>query len=159
MKRSLLRTCWLAGLAALATAAWAAPPAKLGTYVPPETHGFAPSPSLLLLRTVGSLVLVVGLVLVTAWFWRLKVGLASPEVGRRLRVIETVPLGPSRSLHLVAVGQRVLLVGGGSQVTCLATYTPEEVGWDPDAAGPSFEHLLARLHRPAREPAAAVEGD
>ncbi len=41
--------------------------AQLGTYTPPETQTFAPSPAWLLLRTVGSLVLVLTLVGFCGW--------------------------------------------------------------------------------------------
>jgi len=32
--------------------------------------------------------------------------------GRRIRVLETVYLGPRRSLHMVRIGDRILLIGG-----------------------------------------------
>lgn len=124
---------------------------SLGEYVRPEAQPFAPSPSLLLLRTIASLALVVGLILATAWLARLRGGLAAPQAAGRVRVIESATLGQNRSLHLVGVGQRVLLLGGGSQVTCLATFTAAEVGWDPDARETGFDSFLSRLQWPGRE--------
>lgn len=133
--------------------------AKLGQYVPPETRTFAPSPGFLLLRTLSSLALVVGLVLVTAWLVRLRHGVGSTPATPRLRVIETTTLAPNRTLHLVALGERVLLLGAGSQVTCLGAYTAAEVGYDPadPLPAPSFETIVSRLQWPGRERPEALE--
>jgi flagellar biosynthetic protein FliO len=46
--------------------------------------------------------------------------------GGRLRVVETVALGPSRSLHLVAVGNRLLLIAAtGHEVGLLRDVTDD----------------------------------
>ncbi|MCC7491349.1 MAG: flagellar biosynthetic protein FliO [Fimbriimonadaceae bacterium] len=145
--------------ALLPLAARAAEP--LGKYVAPEAAPISPSPTLLLLRSLASLALVVGLVLITAWLYRLRSGATLSPSLSRLRVLESVALGTGRSLHLVAVGQQVLLLGGGQQVTHLATFGATEVGYDPqDAAPPSFESLLGRITQSGRErPGAAATGD
>ncbi len=153
-----------AALWLLVGAAWvgrvAAEPPALGPYVPPESVAAAgPSPTLMLVRTLASLALVLGLVVGVAWLLRVKGNLASPGLTSRLRVLESASLGPSRSLHLVVVGKQVLLLGGGSQVTCLATYDADELGIDPDAPHPAFDTFLAKLQWPARERTSPAEED
>lgn len=65
--------------------------------------------------------------------------------GRRLRVVEVLPLGRDRALILVAVAGRYLLVGSGPQgFTLIATFS------DPD----SLAHLNA-----AASPAGGPEGE
>ena len=141
----------------------AEPPAApaLGPYVSPESlTAAAPSPTVLLLRMVGSLTLVLALVLGAAWLLKLKGSFNGTPTAARLRVLESVSLGPSRALHLVAVGKQVLLLGGGNQVTCLATYDADELGVDPEANHPPFDTFLARLQWPGRErPQLADEED
>ncbi len=128
--------------------------AQLGTYTPPETQTFAPSPAWLLLRTVGSLVLVLTLVGFCGWLAKVRGGFQKTPAASRLRVIETQALGANRALHLVAVGGRVLLLGGGDTINCLASFTAEEVDWSPaEADGPTFEHWLARLQWPGADQA------
>jgi len=131
---------------------------KLGAYVPPETQSFSPSPAMLLLRTIGSLVLVLSLIGGCAWLAKVKGGLGKAAPTSRMHVIETQPLGANRSLHLVAVGGRVLLLGGGDTINCLASFTDDEVDWSPaEADGPSFESWLTRLQWPGSEQASFGE--
>lgn len=139
----------------------AAQEAKLGQYVPPESRSFGPSPGVLLLRTLSSLALVVGLVLLTAWLARLRHRGGAAPVSPRLRLIESAPLGPNRTLHLVALGDRVLLLGAGSQVTCLGTYTAAELDYDPSEPLPpqSFDSLTNRLQWPGRERPQGLEDE
>ena len=154
------RTGWTAILAGWATtvAAFAASP-QVNTYVPPETQVVLPSPTALMLRTVASLALVLGLLVATAWLLRLRQHWAPAEQHARLKVIDTVALGGSRTLHLVAVGDQVLLLGGGAQVSHLASFTAEQVGYDPEVATPSFDALLARLHWGRERPTEGVGED
>lgn len=127
---------------------------QLGTYLPPETQSFSPSPALLLLRTVGSLVLVLGLIGFCAWLAKVRGGLAKATCTSRLKVIETQPLGANRALHLVAVGERVLLLGGGDTINCLASFTADELDWSPaEAEHPTFDSWLTRLQWPGADQA------
>jgi flagellar protein FliO/FliZ len=71
-----------------------------------------------------SVLIALGIVLLLAWVTiRLlagRLGTLGPG-GRNIRVIETMPLGAKRSLHIVEVGEKVYLIGctdGG--VTLLA---------------------------------------
>jgi flagellar biosynthetic protein FliO len=48
----------------------------------------------------------------------------SSAMGKELRVIESMSLGPRKQIHIVKVGRRKLLVGSGTDsVTCLADVT------------------------------------
>lgn len=138
------RLAWF-GLLLFAGQALAQDGALPPAYVPPETQAYAPSPTLLLFRTLGSLALVVGLIFVCGWLLKLRGGGAAAGGGGRLKVIESSTLGPNRTIHLVAVGGKVLLLGGADQVSCLASFTPDEVDWNPDTEAASFESLLQRL--------------
>jgi flagellar biogenesis protein FliO len=75
----------------------------------------------------------------------------------RLRVVETAALGQSRAVHLIAVGQRTLLVASTpSQVVMLADVTeeraadlaPVEDTSPPDGFGSLLSSLLARGDSP-----------
>ena len=94
-----------------------------------------PSIGGLLLRLLGSLAVVVGLLLLIARF-----------AGRRFRTSDGAPvqvvhrqaLGRGQGVAVVAVGTRVLVLGTTEQqVTLLAEVEPDEVGLDlaPDGLG------------------------
>ena len=80
--------------------------------------------------------LIVGLFIVIAVifgvYWLLtsynkskKGGAGSGSTG--IDVVTTAPLGPNRNIHLVRVGDELLLVGSAEQaITRLRTYTPEQ---------------------------------
>jgi flagellar protein FliO/FliZ len=94
--------------------------------VPPEAtpdHSFAYLPTIIfyLLCFVAVLFLAS---LVTRWLGR-KVGGGS---GRHLRLVETLPLGPNRTLHLVSVGQQLFLVAVADRnVTMLAEISDSQL--------------------------------
>lgn len=114
-------------------------------YVAPTLPAFGPHPALLILRTLGSLALVLGLVVGVAWLARLRLGpgTAAP-LKQRLRLLETLPLGGGRGLLLVALGERAILLGSsGEGLSCLLELPAGEVGFDP--AEPVPESFLARL--------------
>jgi len=63
---------------------------------------------------MGAVAAVLGLLGVTLW-WLRRRGVAIPAVGRtrshrKLELIERLPLGPQHSLHLVRLGETMLLV-------------------------------------------------
>lgn len=65
-----------------------------------------------------------------------------------LRVIETAPLAQNRSLHLVNIGQRTLLLGSTpGQVALLADVTGEQEAAPPETPGPraTFASVLSRF--------------
>ena len=90
--------------------------------------------ALSLVQAVVALALVCGL----AWVslrWAARHGLGGGR-GERMRVLERLPLDPRRSLFLVRVGSRVLLVGSGDggAPQLLAELDPAEV---PEPAAPA----------------------
>jgi flagellar biosynthetic protein FliO len=124
--------------------------------------------------------LALAAVCILAWVvlkWGARRGLGRAARGR-VRVLERVPLDPKRSVYLVRVGDRMLLLGAGDGAapTVLAELDPDEVfasdsqrttpgsigsearpadGSDHDrsraaAQGSAFAEVLGRLRRPKR---------
>jgi flagellar biogenesis protein FliO len=145
----------------LAGAAWAQtkPNAPLPAYQPPARGVAGESPAWLLLRAVLSLAVVIALVYAVAWLVKAKGALNLAPTGYRVRVLETVALGGTRMLHLVSVGDQVLLLGAGPEgVSHLASFSPAEVGYDPSAL-PRADSFLAKLQGFAKqEPVEADAG-
>lgn len=81
-----------------------------------------------LVRTIVGLAVVLGVIY--GLHWVLKQVKASKETsasGRGLAPIATLPLGPSRALHLVRAGGEVVLLGvGEGGVTPIRTYGEQE---------------------------------
>lgn len=69
--------------------------------------------------------------------------------GRRLQVLEALPLGRDRALFLVRVGEDVLLVGSApGGVALVHTPDPELAQQGPPATGPlTVPHWFGRLVR------------
>lgn len=71
-----------------------------------------------LLRVLAALVVVVPTAYVVTRFLG---GRARPRRGRYMTLVESLPLGAQRGLHLVQVGERFFLVGGSERgITLLA---------------------------------------
>ncbi|MCB9597144.1 MAG: flagellar biosynthetic protein FliO [Sandaracinaceae bacterium] len=93
--------------------------------------------------------LALAAVCLLAWVvlrWSAKRGLGLGG-GRRVKVLERVPLDGRRSLYLVEVGGRVLLLGAGDTAspTVLAELDPDDL---PDLPEPkSFGDLVAKLRK------------
>lgn len=85
----------------------------------------APSAAGLLVRTLGALLLIIGLIVAAAWALKRMGGarFGSPrEDAPELTVLATVALGDRRSIAAVRFGQRTLLLGSTAQgITLLAT--------------------------------------
>ena len=80
---------------------------KLGDgYSPPSTMTGE-----LLVKTLVSLVLVIGLGLGAAYVTKRVMPRFGLKAGKDIRVLETVGLGPRKALHLVQVGAQRLLIG------------------------------------------------
>lgn len=109
-----------------------------------------------LVRTIVGLAIVIAVIY--GLYWVLKQVKASREErasGQGLGTLATLPLGPSRSLHLVRAGGEVVLLGvGEGGVTPIRTYGEHEaralglIGDDdqpqgPAAPGPSLPGLPA----------------
>jgi flagellar protein FliO/FliZ len=105
-------------------------------------------------------ILALGAVCVLAWVvlrWSAKHGLGVG--GRRVKVLERVPLDARRSLYLVSIGERVFLIGGGegASPSVLAELDPDELPAVPERPA-SFAELVARV-RGKREPTGASPTD
>ncbi len=96
-------------------------------------------------------------VCILAWVvlrWSARRGLG---VGRgRVRVLERVPLDGRRSLYLIEVGERVLLVGAGDggAPSLLTELDPSELPPLPER--PGLAELVARMRGQAPRPEAQV---
>jgi flagellar biosynthetic protein FliO len=89
----------------------------------------------LIVKTIGSLVLVIGLGLVAAYVLR-RIGPRLCQIpGKQIRVVETTALGPKKALHVVEVGPQRFLIGSTpDQVTMLAVLSqsgPQAGSADP----------------------------
>jgi flagellar biosynthetic protein FliO len=96
--------------------------------------------------------LALAAVCILAWIvirWasgRRLLGLAAGGQGR-LRVLERLPLDPRRSLYLVQVGEKVLLIGAGEggAPAVLAELDAKELPPEPAAPRVAFADVLRRL--------------
>jgi flagellar biogenesis protein FliO/Na+-transporting methylmalonyl-CoA/oxaloacetate decarboxylase gamma subunit len=90
-----------------------------------------PSSSGLILKSVGALLLVIGLLVFGTWSMK-KLGFGSkaakgPNAELGLEVLSTMPMGGGKTLTMVQFGERVLLVGSTAQsFTLLAEQNPQE---------------------------------
>jgi len=94
-----------------------------------ESQQAAPSTGGLLLRTLGALLLIVGLIVAAAWgmkrFGGARFG-APKEDAPELAILNSVALGDRRSVAIVQFGQRTLLLGSTPQaITLLAEAASE----------------------------------
>lgn len=95
-----------------------------------SSGGDAPSGSVLLLKSFGAMLLIVGLIVAVGWGLRRfggtqfgKAAIDAPE----LSILSSVALGNARSLAVVRFGERTLLVGStANAISLLATDTPNE---------------------------------
>ena len=139
-----------------------------------EANREAPSAAGLLFRTLGALLLIVGLIVAAGWglrrFGGARFGAARKD-GPALNVLSTVSLGSRRSLAVVRFGERNLLIGSTAQtVTLLAaedaltgeaqTPTPRSVA-DLLKAGEAkdFEQELKEAGETLNDPASGWRAD
>ena len=114
----------------------------------PGGYGVALLQTLLALAAVCILAWIV-----LRWTARRGLGLGA---GKRVKVLERVPLDGRRALYLVEVGERVLLIGAGDTTApaVLAELKADELPELPEQAG-SFAELLAKLRGKDAEDASA----
>ncbi len=101
-----------------------------------------------------SLVVVAGLAYAGVWGYRQilmrRQGLPLTMDGKRLSIQETQSLGPNQKLHLVRLGDEVLLLGATEHtISCLARYGSEPIA-------NSFDEHLAIATRPVSTESAAT---
>jgi flagellar protein FliO/FliZ len=107
-----------------------------------EEQQAAPSTGGLMLRTLGALLLIVGLIVAAAWgmkrFGGARFGKAT-EDSPNLVVLNSVGLGDKRSIAVVRFGERTMLIGSTAQsITLLA----EEQNRFSHSALPSVAEML-----------------
>jgi flagellar protein FliO/FliZ len=115
-----------------------------------------PSPGIFatFVRLVLTLVLVVGLILVTVWGLKIvweKRGLTNnADETKPIKVLNSTYLAPRKAIHLVEVGNRILVLGvGNDEITRLDVITdPAEVELIRQSSQVGFPDILDRLmHR------------
>ncbi len=108
--RSRAAALWLGATAALLPAAALAQDGAPGVGV--GVGGFGVWYWLGLAAKLGAVLIVIWLaVLAMRWYVRRVNGIDGGDSGRQLQVLETKVLAPNRSLHLVRVGNRAVLLG------------------------------------------------
>ncbi len=105
-----------------------------------------------LVRTVMSLVIVVGLIYIVAKVGLVRWGRMKGITGRHLKVVERLQLDARNALYLVEVGGRTLLLGGGGDkgvqlVTTLEGLTPP-TGAPPAGPKKDFATALSQTEKP-----------
>ena len=90
--------------------------------------------------SVLPLVVVLGMLAGLLWWARRLAGRA-PGGGRHIQVIETVALGPGRSLHLVRLADRALLLACSAK-GCELICELEQLPGEPPAAGNRWSEML-----------------
>jgi len=105
-----------------------------------------------LLQTLLALVAVC----ILAWVvlkWASRRGLGLGAGGGRVRVLERIALDPRRSLYLVKVGDRVLLIGAGDggAPAMLAEVDAASLPPEPEGGRVAFADVLDRLRGKKRD--------
>jgi flagellar protein FliO/FliZ len=117
-------------------------PLNIGTATAKKTATSSGGSSIL--RTVGGLLLVIGLIYAIAWVMRrVKRSREDQATGRGLQSVATLPLGGGRSLHLIRAGTDVILVGSSEHgVAPIQRYTEEEAIANGVLSEPGGEAVL-----------------
>ena len=93
-----------------------------------QNHDPAPSTAGLLVRTVGALLLIVGLIVAAAWamkrFGGARFG-APPTDAPSLAILNSLSLGDRRSLTVIKFGERTLLLGSTQHSIALLAESDE----------------------------------
>lgn len=114
-----------------------------------------PSPGFLstLMRVVLALAVTLGLILLTVWglkwVWEKKGWNQWAEDGKAVRILATTYLSPRKTIYLLDVGKRILVVGvGGDEMNCLDVIRdPEEVEALRGATQQGFPKIFNRVIR------------
>lgn len=108
----------------------ASPSASQTMSLPEEAPTPSPGFFSTLMRVVFALAVTLGLIVLTVWglkwAWEKK-GWSQAEEGKAIRVLASTYLSPRKTIHLVEVGNRILVVGvGGEEMTCLDVIREKE---------------------------------
>jgi len=114
-------------------------------------------PTDLLWDVISKTALVLALLYGTLWaVRRLNRGVEGTRGGPSIQVIHSAHLGPGRSVHLLGVGDRVILVGATSQQISLLTEM--EQAWVQAAPEAVHTERVSTFERCLRQAVGAVEG-
>jgi len=126
-------------------------PALASAMTPAATAPVGPEVGAMALRVVLSLAGVVALALALAWMVRrLQLGVGHGQ--RRLRILESLPVGAKERVVLIALGDRQLLLGvaPGSVRTLQTLEAP--IPEPTPVASVGFAQVLANLRRSGGKP-------
>jgi flagellar biogenesis protein FliO len=121
--------------------------------LPEATPNPAPSFFSIFARLLLALGITVGLIYVTVWglklIWEKQGWNVKVDEGKPIRVLNSMHLGPRKTVQVVEVGKRLLVLGvGHEEVNCLAVITePDEIDSIKQASQTAFPHLLQRVVR------------
>lgn len=98
-------------------------------------------------RMLGGLAVVLAVIFGVYWLLKTFGRARGLQADGRMTVLATTSLSASRTLHLVRVGEELVLLGSSEQsVTPIRVYTADEargLGLEPDAEGAAFRALEA----------------
>ena len=93
----------------------------------PTTTAHTASTTGELARTIAGLAIVLAVLFGVYWLFKTYARGKGTKGDGRLEVVATTPLAPNRAVHLIRVGDALVLVGSAEgSVTRLRAYTPEE---------------------------------
>ncbi|MGC9456099.1 MAG: flagellar biosynthetic protein FliO [Halothiobacillaceae bacterium] len=131
-----------------AAAAQASEPAQTADSVdqaqPGEQEGIDPLSASYLLRLVGSLLLVIGVMFVVVWLLKRSGGFDHSRGAYPMQVLSSVSVGPRERVVLVRVGERQALLGvAPGRVNNLGWLEPQVAPVSPESA--DIERMTAHL--------------
>src|SRR5579859_3359895 len=109
-------------------------------------------------RILLALGIIIALIYLTVWglktVWEKRGWNRTAEEGKVVRVLTSTYLAPRKTLHLVEVGKRILVVGvGNEEIHCLDVITSaEEVEYLKQGSSGAFPDLLQKVLRSQENP-------
>jgi flagellar biogenesis protein FliO len=131
--------------------------------LPDATPNPAPGFFSIFFRFLAALILTIVLIYLTIWglkfIWEKRGWTAGVDEGKPIKVLSSAYLAPRKTVQLVEVGNRVLVVGvGHEEVNCLDVITdPEEVKALKSATRQGFSEMFQRVVR--KQEVSAGESD
>jgi len=119
--------------------------------LPQETPNPSPGIFSTLIRLLLALGLTIGLIIATVWglklVWEKKGWNAIGEGNKPIRILTSAFLAPRKTIHLVEIGKRILVVGvGNDEVSCLDVITnPDEVELLRNSTQQGFPKVFNRV--------------